>query len=142
METARLQLLHDETKTQRHCAPPAPTPPRRAARMPRARWPMKAAKGEQQQQLVVIRDFLLERAAKRRLCRQRESDAKADPWATAAAVREERGGQEVVQNALQQKRGFGGGEEPSIPRLSHQDLFRPTTSSGSARKPLVNNSPS
>lgn len=43
----------------------------------------------EQQQLLVIRDFLLEHAEKWRLYRQRESGAKTDPWAAATAVREE-----------------------------------------------------
>lgn len=69
VETARQQLLDNETKTQCHYAPPAPAPPCLTARPAmrikdgRVRRLTKPAKGEQQQ-LVVIRDFLLERATK------------------------------------------------------------------------------
>lgn len=112
MERARQQVLEDEMKTVPLCFPNSCTSfyltpkPARHTKDCRVWW---LTKGEQQQ-LMVITDFLLElqSAAKWRLCRQRKSDAKADPWATAAADTEETGGQKVVQNGLQKTCGFWG----------------------------------
>lgn len=137
--TSTLQLHSEAAITRQrdkdircHYAPPAPESPCLIARPAmhikgcRAQGLTKPEKGEQQQ-LVVIRDFLLKHTVK-----------------ALQTMPSQIPGQQLLSERRQEVRrhcrmGYSGNMAPReallIPEVLHLELFRPATSSGSAQNP-------